>query len=58
MHGEFMYVFGGFDGTERLNDMWRVAPTAERPTWERIEQVRGGRGVGVDGERIILDEAG
>lgn len=40
MYKGYMYVFGGFDGTDRLNDMWRVAPTAEQPAWERIDQVR------------------
>ena len=34
-----MYVFGGFDGQDRLNDLWRISLTDLHPAWEMIDQV-------------------
>ena len=34
----WLYIFAGFDGTERLNDMWRIKLTSSEPAWEPVEQ--------------------
>jgi hypothetical protein len=34
----WLYIFAGFDGTERLNDMWRIKLTSAEPAWEPVEQ--------------------
>lgn len=35
-----MYVFAGFDGCDRLNDMWRIdLESLECPAWEQVTQV-------------------
>jgi hypothetical protein len=39
VYGEHMVVFGGFDGQDRLNDMWRISLVAKLPEWEPVEQV-------------------
>lgn len=49
-----MYIFGGFDGADRLNDMWRINVASEQPAWERIEQVGRGRRARVDRQAWCL----
>ncbi|EGD74322.1 hypothetical protein PTSG_12431 [Salpingoeca rosetta] len=38
MYGSWMYVFAGFDGSDRLNDMWRIDLSANDKRWERVNQ--------------------
>ena len=33
-----MYIFGGFDGQDRLSDMWRLPLDKAQPEWEQVEQ--------------------
>lgn len=37
--GDHMYIFAGFDGQDRLNDMWRISCTDPTPQWEEVEQL-------------------
>lgn len=35
-----MYIFAGYDGSSRLNDMWRVEITSSGATqWEQVQQM-------------------
>ena len=34
-----LWIFAGYDGTARLNDMWSIDLTSATPTWERIDQL-------------------
>lgn len=33
-----LWVFGGFDGHKRLNDMWRISLTGPLRHWQRVQQ--------------------
>ena len=33
-----MWIFGGYDGRNKLNDMWMLALDDDNPTWKKVEQ--------------------
>ena len=33
-----MFIFGGYDGHARLNDMWSIDLSAAEPEWEEVQQ--------------------
>ncbi len=38
VYDNFLWIFAGYDGHTRLNDMWRIDLTSSQPCWEQIEQ--------------------
>ena len=38
IYNDRLWVFAGYDGNTRLNDMWSIDLTSATPVWERIDQ--------------------
>ena len=38
IYGNHLWIFAGYDGHTRLNDMWRIDLTSPAPQWEEIRQ--------------------
>ena len=38
VYDNYLWIFAGYDGHARLNDMWRINLTSPQPQWEQIEQ--------------------
>ena len=39
VHGKKLWIFAGYDGNTRLNDMWAIDLTSQSPQWEQINQL-------------------
>ncbi len=39
VHGNKLFIFAGYDGNARLNDMWAIDLTNHQPRWEQINQL-------------------
>lgn len=39
VHGNKLWIFAGYDGNARLNDMWAIDLTNQNPQWEQINQL-------------------
>lgn len=38
VYANHLWIFAGYDGHARLNDMWRIDLSAGQPQWEQIQQ--------------------
>lgn len=39
VYGNHLWIFAGYDGHTRLNDMWCIDITDPKPHWEQVDQV-------------------
>ena len=39
VHDDHMWIFGGYDGRNKLNDMWMLPLDEKEPTWTKVEQL-------------------
>ena len=38
VYNNCLWIFAGYDGHTRLNDMWKIDLTSSQPSWEQIQQ--------------------